>query len=71
MSEPKEPVDNGGSAFPLPTDAKSEGRKGMSLRDYFAGQVMECYFQHYPTETAALYAYDAADAMLRERKKEL
>src|SRR5688572_10536047 len=31
---------DGGPAFPLSTDANKEGRRGMSLRDYFAGQAL-------------------------------
>lgn len=40
---------------------------GMTLRDYFAGQVISCLIPLYGTniETAAFRAYEIADAMLK------
>lgn len=33
-------VNDGGSAFPLPPGSKDDGRMGMTLRDWFAGQAL-------------------------------
>ena len=64
----------GGAAFPLESDYGSQS--GMTLRDYFAGQVignLEMFAPNprvfaYLDEDAAL-AYRVADAMIAERKK--
>lgn len=34
------PRNDGGSAFPVPYYADGDGRRGMSLRDYFAAQAL-------------------------------
>lgn len=67
-------------AFPMPAAEHSQGghfeQHGMTLRDYFAGQVAstalawaidECDEDH--PVTAAKLAYQFADAMLAERAK--
>ena len=75
-------MDDGGPAFPRP---RSEGnlevydaQDGMSLRDYFAAQVLAALVgsQHYALgqqneegrDGLAFYAYATADAMLKARK---
>lgn len=73
-------------AFPslidLPPTASAEKRVGMSLRDYFAGQVMAgigTWLPHYVNGTSDLhelaahearakFCYVQADAMLEARK---
>lgn len=76
--------DDGGSAFPW-RGSDPDGSQGMSLRDYFAGQVMAGMFadgssfstvskqaaekHRGPTEMAASIAYSVADAMIAERSK--
>ena len=69
---------NGGPAYPIPmipcdnnggfTDVKNNG---MTLRDYFAGQVIgECFRRHFDSpHRAACVAYEFADAMLKARDK--
>jgi len=56
------------------TIQKIESSTGMSLRDYFAGQVLlglyACDGVSTRSEHAAKNAYRAADAMLAEREKE-
>lgn len=47
--------DDGGPAFPSPGYSDDGERRGMSLRDWFAG--------------LARVAYEIADAMLAERRK--
>jgi hypothetical protein len=44
---------------------------GMTLRDYFAGQALAgiYYRGSYTDKVAAAIAYEAADAMLKERAK--
>lgn len=73
---------DGGPAFPeVPTDLNAyEGRPGMSLRDWFAGQALAAIIEHCRTDTDARYspdieaffakrAYGVADAMLEARGK--
>ena len=75
---------DGGSAFPVLDSCAFEGGgsrldcvdRGMTLRDYFAGQALAGYIVTgpecmYPTpEDAAKYSYKIADAMLAERERE-
>ncbi len=71
--------DDGGPAFP--TDMRQfengtwfdqivDGRSGMSLRDWFAGQALVGMLAHgkWPPQDIPSQAYAAADAMLAERK---
>jgi hypothetical protein len=72
-------IDNGGAAFPQTWEADSGDQlTGMSLRDWFAGQVIAgisgaCfaasgYVSDAPRQTTlAKIAYHLADAMLKER----
>ena len=69
-------IDDGGPAFPA-TDANHEFA-GMSLRDWFAGQVLASGFldrqrdrgnQQLSIQERAKKAYLLADAMLAERAK--
>ncbi|RJG46538.1 hypothetical protein D3Y55_21325 [Mesorhizobium sp. DCY119] len=71
-------VDHGGSAFPCEggVDSGLYPDAGMSLRDYFAGQVIAVVparsWDHLPDDTArinawAKCAYTVADAMLAAR----
>ena len=80
-------INDGGTAFPCnaqlapPGYAANENRpasSGMSLRDHFAGEVLNALIIHSieysmsPSIDAAKYsqrAYQFADAMLEERKK--
>lgn len=62
-------TNDGGPAFP----GETWGSKGMSLRDYFAGQALagmlcdiKCVGE---SEYIAKWAYRYADAMLAERQK--
>lgn len=62
----------GGPAFPVSWqdgDGNFVADPGMSLRDYFAGQVMAGLAAHpnYPLVPAATKAYEIADAMLAAR----
>ena len=47
--------------------AKSTG--GLTLRDYFAAQALQCAEWEWYPEYAAKFAYERADAMLAERAK--
>lgn len=66
---------DGGPAFPKPSDNDTYGEAGMSLRDYFAGQVIACVATAIDNESraatgrAAQHAYAIADAMIAERDK--
>lgn len=72
-------IDNGGPAFPVPD---RDSGKGMSLRDWFAGQAMQgmlscqdfmneaikiCVDRDAARESVAKWAYLQADAMLQAR----
>jgi hypothetical protein len=70
------------SAFPRPAsrgnnyltgeeDVVVDPQKGMTLRDYFAGQAMQGLIARYSSpETIANVAYHMADAMLKAREHE-
>jgi len=69
--------DNGGTAFPCNSPDGIESYKGMSLRDYFAGQALAGLCANTnsnpDSKNALAFAKDAfalADAMLAEREKE-
>lgn len=56
-------------AFPNAT-----GSQGMDMRDWFAGLAMQALIHHFDFGTfrddpmrVAMWAYDAADAMMKER----
>jgi hypothetical protein len=63
----------GGPAFPLA--AQNWHHKGMSLRDYFAGQVMQTLVASFRTDAGwnahenANIAYQIADAMIKARSE--
>jgi hypothetical protein len=67
-------IDNGGPAFPVPD---RDSGKGMSLRDYFAGQALQGWAaagqvlvemkEGGPFGNMANWAYQVADAMLAAR----
>lgn len=67
----------GGAAFPMGyhRDGNSADHQGMSLRDWFAGQVLsgvvraEHRLAFNPADDAA-WAYSVADAMLAARERE-
>jgi hypothetical protein len=72
------PIDGGGFAFPQPDSNESgwerhDNPRGMSLRDYFAGQALAGLCAN-PEATShfdsprAYWAYKLADAMLEARK---
>lgn len=74
------PINDGGPAFPVPSVAWKEkgedrvaiGTRGMTLRDYFAGQALagalgETTCDVSPIELAKI-AYREADAMLAARE---
>jgi len=56
--------DHGGPAFPVPQG----GRGGMTLRDYFAGQVLAGLGDAIGQVDVAKVAYLVADAMIEARK---
>jgi hypothetical protein len=63
-------IHDGGPAFPTETVEYGSGnfkygKKGMSLRDYFAGQAMISMVGH--SISIAKEAYQVADAMLEAR----
>ncbi len=62
--------DDGGPAFPAQWDDKDN--EGMTLRDWFAGQVIASVKGWHPADrrgkSSAVIAYEIADAMLEARK---
>ncbi|MBX5089386.1 hypothetical protein [Rhizobium lentis] len=73
MSESKQ-IDWGGSAFPCEggSDSNLYPDPGMSLRDWFAGQVLSGFMSakpmHFNPDDDAAYCYRVADAMIAARK---
>lgn len=67
-------TNDGGPAFPVQQVANGTTTKGMTLRDWFAGQALAGYIveQCPASDVAAENAYKFADAMLaaRELKQE-
>ena len=61
---------NGGPAFPVPNDQYPQFN-GMTLRDYFAGQVLPQICVHIYAADAAKEAYEYADAMIAAREVQL
>jgi hypothetical protein len=72
------PAPNGGAAFPITHSWRNDnaggfkgaGAPGMTLLDYFAGQVATALLQHDPEvedEIIAEQAYDLAQAMVAEK----
>ena len=61
-------------AFPVYGNGKFEGWHGISIRDYFAAKVMQGNIasrlddEKLNIETAAIWAYKVADAMIEARK---
>lgn len=65
-------VEDGGPAFPVhPHIEEDEPHAGMSLRDWFAGQVLAGFMSakpmHFNPKDDAAYSYRVADAMLKAR----
>ena len=68
---PAYPTSNYGAIVPISTGYS----EGMTLRDYFAAKAMQGLIHHFDFGTfgddpkrLALWAYDAADAMLKARE---
>ena len=67
--------DDGGSAFPCSEVPLTADEKGMSLRDWFAGQALVGLITRavtlppIPIKQRAVDAYKYADAMLEARKR--
>ena len=68
------PIDDGGAAFPsLYPRSDEDGRQGMSLRDWFAGQRCIAIrledFNKWTSHGLARHCYDFADAMIAARNE--
>ena len=68
--------ETGGQAFPSPDCGHGSPYTGMTLRDYFAAKAMQGLIHHFDFGTfrddpmrLALWAYDAADEMLKAREQ--
>ena len=67
-------ANDGGSAFPIPDEGQGWGSAGMTLRDWFAGQIaagMAAYsgtsgISYGPSQIAGR-SYEVADALLSAR----
>ncbi len=73
-------TDDGGFAFPLGREQEGWWERGMSLRDWFAGQVLSAVVKQYAEANGGIghdhllrncpiHAYAIADAMLEARKR--
>ena len=69
-----DPIDDGGPAFPVENDFNKEYNyvcKGMTLRDWFAGQALEKASKgnSKTAQDIAKRAFYIADAMIKARKE--
>jgi len=64
--KPDTTYDNGGPAFPISDPVL---QNGMSLRDWFAGQVLASQIDDDADADLARRCYAIADALLAERQK--
>jgi hypothetical protein len=84
MSTTQQPIDDGGTAFPIPehveTDGVSmfrrEGSPGMSYRQWLAGMFMQGLVSNPDVSASNLVSLaqaslDMADAMIAEQKKDM
>lgn len=68
-------MDDGGQAFPMPANEHTLPERGMTLRDYFAGQALAGMGHWTPTgysldpKSRAYWAYVVADEMLEARRE--
>lgn len=63
-------TNDGGAAFPGECgENPGDGRRGMSLLDWFAGERMKVYPAHTPSAELAAWCYQDAAAMLAERER--
>ena len=75
MSAPKTLIEDGGAAFPFEHSSErflytQQHSKGMTLRDWFAGQAVAMFEIEYAPEVVAERCYAIADAMLKQRSCE-
>ncbi len=67
------PINDGGPAFPVQSiysEDHGTNSRGMTLRDYFAGQaILREFPDHWSINDMVENAYLIADAMLDERAK--
>ena len=61
---------NTGSSYEGPYQWSVPVAPSITLRDWFAGQVLAAAFSEEGPETAAILAYEYADAMLAQREKQ-
>lgn len=61
------PQNDGGQAFPM--HERDDALRGMSLRDWFAGQALAICQDHIRHANKAVEAYEIADAMLAARNE--
>ena len=73
-------IDDGGPAYPTAQNATLVDGKmtfdtvpGMTLRDYFAGQAItgRVVETQYSVDVLAEWAYQLADALIKERNKQI
>ena len=72
-------LEQGGPAFPCTSNAEGITYKGISVRDYFAAKALAALIGYETKDEynrgkkavpmLAAYAYEYADAMLKEREK--
>lgn len=60
---------DGGPAYPVPGLWHDEEFNGMTMRDAFAIACLPTFANNFSAELSAKYAYEQADAMIRERAK--
>lgn len=63
-------INDGGPAFPLPSEPGFLAEMGMTLRDWFAGQALANVYTYHEgsPDRVAEWAYQVADDMIAARK---
>jgi hypothetical protein len=65
------PTNDGGPAFPAPAYAANITDKGMTLRDYFAGQALAGFVGEWEKEIRLEGTDDICDAKRRESERDI
>jgi len=65
-------INDGGPAFPLPSEPGFPAEMGMTLRDWFAGQALAGFLVNFhdhliDIKSCVVMSYDAADELIKTK----